>query len=108
MSDPGWPAGTPPVGYTILERPVGVPALPADDIDAATGELLSIDVPVHPVDAAVGFLSRCRRGSGPAPVRSWCSGRWLGFSCAPRLPWALSQVILVPGVPLLALLMSAS
>lgn len=35
-------------------------------------------------------------------------GCWLGFSCLPRFPWFLSQVMFVPGVPLFGFLMSAS
>lgn len=50
---------------TIVD-PAKPPAMLADDLDVATGELRSLFSRVHPVDAAVVEQLRLHRGSGAA------------------------------------------
>lgn len=61
------PVGVSPASYgapTEFVSPAKPPAILADDIDPATGELRSILRGIHPVDAHVITALRTKRGSG--------------------------------------------
>ena len=61
------PAGISPIGVVApveFSSPARPPAILADDIDPATGELRSILRGIDPVDSQVVTRARTRRGSG--------------------------------------------
>jgi hypothetical protein len=61
------PAGVSAASFfttTPFVDPARPPAILADDIDPKTGELRSLFTSVHPVDAAIQYQFRVKRGSG--------------------------------------------
>lgn len=63
------PAGVTPASFfspAIFVDPGRPPAILADNIDPATGDIKSLLVRVHPVDAAIGEAFRIKRATGAA------------------------------------------